>query len=829
MRLRTWTRRPLLVQLFVVALIADLGAGAWFAGQAVAATATAPGTTPASAAAAATDSARTIAWADAVRDLDDPNAALFADLEVTVSQTANLTNQGVTVSWTGARPTSLGEFATDYLQLMQCWGDASGPSPEQCQFGQASSSIASRLGTNAAGRGLVAGEDPQQVYDATRLIPPPRNNPNLRAYAVPFRPVKGEPTFDATKYFDANTSNEVSAARTGADGTGQVVFETQTSLEAPQLGCGAVDAVSGTPRSCWLVIVPRGGFDADGSPASSAVDGRISGSPLSSGNWQHRIQVPLAFQRIGSECALGAAERRTAGSELVAEAITSWQPALCAKGPTFGYSQIGDAEARRQLTGSLDGAAGMAFVSRPLSAEESAGATVAYAPVTASALVVAFNIEWDVPRNSPMFGRNGTLVDDLTLSPRLLAKLLTQSYRADVPDGSRAPMASNPRTLVVDPEFVRLNPAFADFNNSVNWQGMMVALGSSDANAEVWRWIVADADARDFLQGRPDEWGMQINPAYAALAIADDPLIDSFPKADLSTFRPSANVPEPGYGTLDLRPYMNDLHEAALRARRADANVKIVWDDTKVPPGFVASGPQIPGARFSMALTDSASAARYGLQTAKLVNAAGKAVAPTQDGILAAMDAMVPSAVPGVELIDQSVRANRAYPLGMVAYAAVNICTPTLPELKDYAGLLDYAAATGQVSGDAKGQLPRGYVPLPEAAREQVAAAATQLRAEVSSPKCAEHLPGSTPETPETIAPEGEAFVPEAPVEEPAAETPAAPEPDATTLPVDLASTDGGDTGPVRYAYLAALLFALPLLLAGPLLLRRSASLGGAA
>jgi hypothetical protein len=42
----------------------------------------------------------------------------FADLRVTVSQTRNLINQVVTVSWTGGQPTQpfTGQFGINYLQ-----------------------------------------------------------------------------------------------------------------------------------------------------------------------------------------------------------------------------------------------------------------------------------------------------------------------------------------------------------------------------------------------------------------------------------------------------------------------------------------------------------------------------------------------------------------------------------------------------------------------------------------------------------------------------------------------------------------------------------------
>ena len=60
----------------------------------------------------------------------------FENLQVTVSQTENITHQGITVSWTGGQPSSAGAPLYDFLQMMECYGDsANGPSPEGCEYG----------------------------------------------------------------------------------------------------------------------------------------------------------------------------------------------------------------------------------------------------------------------------------------------------------------------------------------------------------------------------------------------------------------------------------------------------------------------------------------------------------------------------------------------------------------------------------------------------------------------------------------------------------------------------------------------------------------------
>jgi len=625
---------------------------------------------------------------------------------------------------------------------MQCWGDAStGPSPEQCQWGAPSPTISSLMGVNTAKRDLALYDDPLQdpalAGDSANpdfLLPAPIENPFLHAYRMPFRSVDGslaKTTVELSKVFDASTTNEVSAARTGRDGSGQVTFETQTSLEAPQLGCGADEkTASGTvvPRSCWLVIVPRGSHNLDGSPSTDTASGRIAGSPLSASAWRNRVVVPLGFQSVSQSCPFGNAEQRIVGSEPISEAVTSWQPALCRLGTTYGYSKIGDGEAKRQIVSTVSGASRLAVVDSPLDATLSSGTSIAYAPVAQSSIVVAFNIDYRLYPDAPGVAKNGQQATELTLNARLVAKLLTQSYQADVPGGGTHDkvVSANPRSILTDPEFLQLNPSFTGSTSDGAPAGLMVALGSSDANARVWDWIRADPVADGFLAGKADDWGMRVNPNYAPLSLATDPTIDSFPKADL-TIAKGGDSEETGYGTLDMRPYMNDMHEGAYRTLKADPNERDSWNPFGQPKGYISLGAQVPGARFVLSITDSASAARYGLPTAKLVNAAGQAVASTPTTVLAAVAAMKPSAVQGVLQDDANQRTLDAYPLAMVSYAAVNVCASTPKELADYAKLIDYGTHAGQASGDARGQLPRGYVPLDKASVVRATTTAQKL------------------------------------------------------------------------------------------------------
>jgi len=745
----------------------------------------------------------------------DPDYENFKNLDITVSQTENLVNQGIRVSWKGGVATSSGEYATNYLQLMQCWGDAtSGPTQQQCQWGAPSNSIGNLVGSSAAGRELIEGEDRLQVYSNDIKRTPPRSNPNLRAFAYPFTSVKGGSNFDVSSYYTSATSNEITAARTGRDGTGSVAFETQTSLEAPHLGCGALVASTNSARSCWLVIVPRGDHNIDGSYAPTATAaGRVKGSPLSASAWKNRVVVKLNFQPVAVSCPIGNTERRIVGSEMIADAITSWQPALCTGGTTYGYSQIGDSEGRRQIVTDVEGGSTFAVVTDPLDAAVAGDAKIAYAPIANSSIVIGYNIDYALNANAAQASKNGTQVTDLVLNPRLVAKLLTQSYRSDVPGqgGTDPVLINNPRSLVTDKEFLSLNPDFVGWATGINPDGLLVALGSSDANAHVWKWLAADPLAAAFLKGEPDEWGTKINTNYLTLGLATA-ATDNFPKADLTTYR-VAPAPEPGFGTLDMRPYMNDMHEAAYRALKADANVKIAWDETKEPAAYVSNGPQLPGQRFELALTDAASAERYGLSTARLVNPAGQAVAATDAAVTKSIESMPDSTVAGVKLFDPNVRTVDAYPLAMPTYAAINVCATAKATLKDYASLLTYAIGAGQVSGSAAGQLPNGYVPI--SAKALAVTKKTIKRLAATTPGKGECAPVKT-ETEEF-----EEFDPGFDSGEDFTSSEPAPAPTADPEEVEEFVTNDSPITPARLGLLGALALGLPSMIAGPLLSKR--------
>ncbi|MDQ7903020.1 hypothetical protein RB614_00610 [Phytohabitans sp. ZYX-F-186] len=806
----------------------------------------------------------------------------FTGLAVTVSKTRNLTNEAITVTWTGARPSPLGYPGTDFLSLMQCWGSPEAKDfRETCAYGM-DLDVPERPGGAVAidaGRRRVA----DTPYAAGYPAPDPDESPEKTGLAagakmVPFKTVTGERSRDGspgqpfgtkpnpsggpdleetdvdvmTRYLAKETTNEYPYALTAADGTGRVTFEVQNDRLAPHLGCGApYQAPDGQqkPRPCYLVIVPRGyhhpytGVDVtnDSNPA-------VSGSPFKPVVWQHRMVVPLEFAPVEGGCSLDKAERRTAGAEAVAEAVTSWQPVLCANdGPIYGYSAISDFEAAQQVVSASESAPGLVYSADPV---VSSNPPVVHAPVTLSSTVIAVNIDYNIilpnhvsgPPTPPEIERlRGLALTDLKLTPRLLAKVLTQSYtRDDITDKERDQTAGNPESIRYDEEFLTLNPVFRHWprERAVTLDGLMVSVGSSVAAREVWQWILGDAEARTWIQGKnPDENGMWVNPVYKDM-FSTAP--DTFPKADPDCheeerFEPiqGANVTFP-LCTLDKWPYMGSMNEAALQTLRAqtkgkDLPLRPVPNTTDNTPCCRYSDlpRKFPGSRFVMSVTDSASAARYGLFTAQLCkpkrDSLGKLVmpddcrTPTDEAVNAAAATAVGSQVEGVKVVDpvKAWATQGAYPLTTVSYAIADTSEP-VEARREYAKLLRYAAGSGQDPGEAWGQLPEGYVPLPAALREQTMIAASQLENWVTptSPPADNSGgpdPGAAP-APTDGVPSGGAT--------PSAGTPAPGPPPSAAPAAQSQSTLGSPLGIIRFILIAALVMGLLGGIAGPIMQR---------
>ncbi|MCX5214899.1 hypothetical protein OG689_37535 [Kitasatospora sp. NBC_00240] len=660
----------------------------------------------------------------------------FADLEVTVTQTGHLVDQVIGLSWKGGRATSPSpmSFGQNYLEVMQCWGDqAGGPDREQCQYGASKGD--SRGGAYVASRQLNYG---RTLTDPAETIRPATENQNVYA---PFRPVGGAAaeTDGTSQYYDSQSTNEVPFAPTRADGTGQLYFEVQTGMEAPGLGCGQTPPDQPGPflegRACWLVIVPRGDREVDGQPPIGD-SAKLQSSPLSTTNWAKRLVVPLHFEPVGLSCPIGSTERPTTGSEMAAETIWRWQPVLCRQaGGIFSYTRTTDSLARGRL---VQGDPGLVYVGFPLARDSQApGRTPVYAPLALSGLAISFVVESQSYSLTPPETRqkDGQRIQELNLTPRLVAKLLTQSYRYAVNPGDPDIPAKNPLDLTSDPEFLALNPQFKSLYFPSRIPDLLLPTGDSDAALLVWLWLLSDPEAVAFLAGEVSPtWGDSVNPAFLrneiALPTSNYPKPDSYCQAF-----PDDPTNRPAWCNLDSHPYANSMLEAARSTARGDTLSKSVWDSTTTPGSLKKGAAQAQGLRGVLALTTTAQAARYGLSTARLRNAEGEFVAPDNSSMLAMAQSGKVTGSSGVPVVLPSVKVAGGYPLTSITYAA------TVPSALDrasgasYASLLRYATGDGQSPGVAAGQLAEGYVPLPESMRAETRAAAAAIEAGAGRPE----------------------------------------------------------------------------------------------
>ena len=766
--------------------------------------------------AAGDDSSLTVKWTgdsgaaqpfQPARSTASPHYNDFKDVQITVSQTTNIGDQAVRVNVTGLAPTVTAKdgdgaqwtTAQNFMQAMQCWGDPSAADfRTTCQWG----------GRYAPNNGLG-----QSIYrDNVLRVPESSFRPDAaNAVDVPFKlysssgagtPItgrgvwaldsNGQPTrevdYPLLTYMNPATTNEVQGARISAGST-SFDFETQSSDQAPQLGCGK----EGHLR-CWLVLVPRGSHYGGHDPSCSAITdnqfnyysyGRPNsiqgGSPLNTqcDYWDNRMVVPLDFTPTGITCPSGNAERAVIGSQMLIGAMASWQPALCNKvGATFNFSANPDTVARLQL---LDGDAGLAFGSFPLVKSELGDpiaeaefdqTQVSYAPVAIGAAAFAFFAEAPDGR-----------IDELHLTPRLVAKLLTQSYVFGVPTSSAEPAknfahlgAVNRSYLHItdDPDFRAANPDnWQRFN--VNPDIVMPGPASADAIKQVWAWVLADSEARDFLAGNPDPSGMTINPYYlpkghphAEVPVFDengDPvmegvnqkmkpvglsnidttpmklsetLLDRFMKVDESLVPLKITVPnQTRFDSLQAFPYVDTFENGARLAFRADAGGKTQWDPTRVNAAgdigdWVSAGAQVPGQRFTIAITDLASVERFNLSTAslRLDNRSDYADA-TLDGLTQSLTFLKPTSVAAVKQVDPAT-VTSGYPLTTVVYAAVNLTKSDATARRNFGALLREITTTGQVPGTAIGKLPAGYLPLTDALAAQASAAAAAIESYVA-------------------------------------------------------------------------------------------------
>ena len=695
------------------------------------------------------------------QDRDAKNAP-FPDLAVTVSQTDNLVSQGLEISWTGAKKSTVPNGQTggeNFLQIAQCWGtdakDASKPDRTTCQYGAFLTAGATRDSVRSTGTEIAA-EDASFTVPEQGFLQP--------AYsAVPFTSATGKtiasvvngvkvPDVDVNtnEFFTQFTSNEISWAGSGSDGTGSAKFELQTALQSPGLGCGTpitADDGTVTGSDCWLVLIPRGTADAG--------EQSITKSGLLWDTWKHAVSVKLGFQPIGVHCAIGSAERQLSGSELIAGAVASWQPKLCSAENGAVYSLLTGSESDAAAVANGKAGSALALTSQPLAGDVSD--SLAYAPIALTGLSIGFAVDRQPSASSDtpadVAAKARLPFETLKLTPRLVAKLLTNSYLDSLPyDADRSHLnyidsskpGKNARSIIFDPDFLAINDPEWAYQRIVSpsMSDLLVPQGRSDGASALWSYVMADDAAVAFLNGQPDEWGMIVNP-WSSIDADTNPSgtalqlpRDNFPKAD-----PVEQKATDAVGSINLvtwRPYTNDYDTGAYLALRGDGQILGGWDSQSSPPKYSKSARSLPGSQRVLSVTDTASAAKYQVFSAALLNPAGQYVEPTVDSLTAAAAAMTVSPrqaqVYGFDQQSAAAKgATSAYPLAMPVYAATNPSIGEASVRASYAALIRYAATSGQVSGADIGQLPEGYAPIPAGWKSQALAAASVIESGVTS------------------------------------------------------------------------------------------------
>jgi ABC-type phosphate transport system substrate-binding protein len=681
--------------------------------------------------------------------------------------------QELSVSWSGAHPTggiiadqnSIDAQQEEYpFVLLECRGvdstkvaAAKQISPKTCWTQSWSERFQSSFSTAFPPYRLDRYATTAQraaVVGAPKPRPKACFAPSLSEYWVPFVAANGHeyyggigacagmPPEAVTAEGSSLPSNETFGV-TGLDGTGTTDFDVWTSAENASLGCSntvacslvavPIEGISCDPaaRSLPAKDRPKGVVEAESAAGCEAKGAFKAGSTVSpegtedlavsgslwwsASNWRNRITVPLSFAPPADVCDVvnSASSVNVYGSELLAQATSQWLPHFCLNPKLFKiqHVQIGEPEARNLLS---TGGASAIFTTD--SQKGGYGKPVVQAPTAVTGFAITYDID----------GKNGQAYHKLRLDPRLLAKLLTESYPAILPLKELDPaLANNPLNITDDPEFIALNPGIKHGVDATQAASELVALSSdSDVIEALTTYINDDPTARAWLNGKPDPWGMVVNPKYKDIKLPVNkwPLLDTFASPKLYT--PTSNDclyedPVP-FLPLVAAP-LSTLADIAQSMQFAIANSQTICvqpiDGSSVGEKLVATGRQTVGHRFMIGITTLGDARRYQLHAAALQTSTNRYVTPTTASLTSAASFLQPNKATGTWALNyQQMRTAKAGASAYPGTMLVNTVVPTkgLPATaaRDYASFLRFVAGPGQKAGPGTGELPAGYVPI---------------------------------------------------------------------------------------------------------------------
>lgn len=442
---------------------------------------------------------------------------------------------------------------------------------------------------------------------------------------------------------------------TASDGTGSAQFEVRPASNLPQLACSATSP-------CSILV-----YENDAQP--------IAPGTLPSAH----VVIPIAFAPSQADCPnITDFDVRIDGSATSAGLFYSWAARICQgqDAVVLDYTETSSTTGRENF---LAGLVDIGVTAVPASAEELSHhpdhRDFSYAPVTASALVVAYNL------TDPFTGQR---VDNLVLSPRLVARLVTNT---------------SIETFVRDRELLNLNPNVRFPTNGVS--RVLVRAERSAAASILTSWFASDSEAQKFLSDT-DTWRVGLNPPYLGYTYPRD----SFELVDTDPFY----LPRQGQKNIALRLFYG------------------------VSPTGTQAEPT--SARGFIGIVDLPTARRFGLQVAGLLKPDGSVVLPTDDSIARGIaDADVSPS--GVLVADPTPEDPLAYPMVKIDYAMVPKAFDTPAKIADVKRVLNYAV------GDGQSLLPSGYVVLPESMR----ATTRTIAAAIGAPSTTTTTRAPTPTT----------------------------------------------------------------------------------
>ena len=613
--------------------------------------------------------ARTVAGAHSSTTVQGPQmydpltGKLFTDPStVTVTQTADLVNQQIQVSWTNFTPSTAQVYNQQNVAYPLMVAECKGTDPAS----------------------------PADCYGAEN----------------------GGVTSTSGKYGPMNAAY----ATTTAEGTGLADVDILTKEENQFLGCLST-------RPCSLAIVPAQGGNYSVSPPNcsdhagdfsfgtgTAIGASSFGSQDFACSWAKRIVVPLKFARTAANCPFRNPVFSASGSPMLARAMNSWVAALCAgsHGMTIANdTTVAEPQALQELASdSTD----VALTTRSANAQgiNTGKKKYLYAPVAVTAVSVAYWFD---------NATTGLPVTNIRLDQRLLLKLLTQSYAFEN-DGCPSTVTGvpcdggvdrNPLNLFVDPEFLKYNPEYTSLGGlapvvtpppSSAYEVPTVASGQTDLTWVTTNWIAANKHATSLLKGQFDPWGMHLNVNYQGLQYPNNTFVSQ-----------------------DPYPFVNHLFNPVFPLSVAATDQVENWppsySDQKDQFGnYDRLVPQIPGGRSLIAVLDQGDSAAFLFPSAAVPNGANKFRTPTTANMLAALQDMT-SGGQGTKLVNPKSTNKKAYPLTMVVYAVVPTSGTNHTKAAAIARFLDFVAGAGQHPGVQPGQLPPGFAPLPASMRAQ--------------------------------------------------------------------------------------------------------------